>query len=481
MTKEELSRDLVLEISPDILSVESRCKYTFAGAYIECYEKCTEYWHAASTHEHNNAYLKNVILPALTDHNSKTIDQYSIEDFEDAIEQIKASGQLRAQSKGIFQPYQDSSIQTFRNIIARTIRGAALRGLCDDIFKDSYFLLTREDMEKASNSALFVQKSISLSTEIKIIEDLLSDYTADGEIIGFLLVVTCGLRLNESAAVNWGNIVELKYHPDEYKLLVFESTMINSTEVKSSGKTPNANRAVPLFDRVVYFLLKRKEFIASAIKERGLDIDINQLPIACVKGNYFQRCSTKQISDKAREIFIRHQVKPKTFQYADLTLRGSELCEIKEKNPTGYLGRHIFATHLALLDLNADEIQAIFGHDIEDPHALRSDFNSDERLHEIKKKMDRMPIYKLRSDSIKMSDYDGCISGTGPLSLQIDQPLRHLHVSVETEEPFDALAIECQTSDDGMLIVGQKELQPRRGIDVMGKYSEVYRKLKESK
>lgn len=478
MKKEELGKDWVARIKPDVLSPDSRTDFTFCGAYLQYYDTCAEYWKSERTREQNNSYLGKVILPALEDHNHKTIDQYTMEDFEAAIAKIKAEGQLRYRDKCPPVPYSDSTIQLIRNIIARTMLGASKHGLCNDIFRDSYFLLSKDDMQKASNSILFVQKSISIPAEISIIEDLLSDCTVSGETVGFLLVIACGLRLNESAAVNFGNIIELKYHPGEYKLLVYESVNINSNTLKTSGKTSNADRAIPLYDRVAQFLRDRRAYIAAALEAEGSDIDVDTLPIACVGNSYAKRCTTRQIADKARELFVRHGVKPKVFQCADLILRGSELCEIKEKVPTAYLGRHVFATQLGLLNLNAEEIQAVIGHEIEDPHFIRSDFNSDEMIHRIKQKMDRLLIYRTTADEVKLSEIEGNISGTGPLTLHLDKSARFLQVSVETEEPADSMIIQYPGGSNCQLMVGQKDPQFRLGIDVIEKYNEIYLKIK---
>lgn len=481
MTKHELANNWVLEITSDVLSSDRRTNLTFIGAYITYYELCTSYWRSDATRENNNSYLNEVIVPALENHDKKSIDEYTMTDLENAIERIREKGQLRAQKRGEFQPYKDGTLQLMRNIIARIFQGAAQYDLCDDLFRDSYFLLDAKTVEKAANEVLLVQKSVPLAQEITMIEDLLSDHTADGETVGFLLVLACGLRINESAAANFGNIVRMKYHPENYKLLVFESVMENSNMVKTSGKTPNADRAVPLYDRVAEFLLKRREYIASLMKQQGIEVDVDALPIACVGKRFSERCTTKLISDKAREIFLKHGVTPKVFQCVDLTLRGSERCEIREKSPTGYLGRHIFATQLALLDLDEDEIQAVIGHDIEDPSVTRNDFSSDEKLYRIKRKMNRMPIYRKGSNDIKIPGNRTCISGTGPLSLQVDAPVQFLHISIEAEEPTDVVNVKCLSDAQCQSIAGQKEAYFRRGIDVMQKYDEVYQGCKEKR
>ena len=264
-------------------------------------------------------------------------------------------------------------------------------------------------------------RSLPLETEIKLIDYLLSDYKADGETVGFLLVMSCGMRIIESSAAVFGNIIPLAFHPGCYKLLIYETGTALSEFLKSGGKSRNASRAIPLFDRVLQFLEKRKEYVKEQLRKQEVDADVDTLPIACSGKNYLAGCTAKQISDKAREMFTKFGVKPKVFQFIDAEMANGHLQEIREKNPTGYLGRHIFATHLAVCDLTESETQAVIGHEIEDSHVTRNDFSNDEVLFKIKEKMDRFPLYRTEARKACVSDIDFSLSGNGSLNLQINQ------------------------------------------------------------
>ena len=79
---------IIKEISDNwILEVEN--KLTFAGVLCKYYEDVAFRWKEASTRHNNNVDYNNRILPALKDHNLKSIDQYIKEDFDLAIETIK--------------------------------------------------------------------------------------------------------------------------------------------------------------------------------------------------------------------------------------------------------------------------------------------------------------------------------------------------------------------------------------------------------
>lgn len=466
-----------VESIPDALGTRvRRTNKTFLGAYLDCYETCTRYWHSASTHKQYNNYINKIILPNLDEHNSKSIDEYTKKDFENAIERIKEGGQQRKSENG-YKPYSDNTIQAFRNIIARIVAGCAKHGYCENLFVDSYFLLSYEEALNSVDSILLVMKSVPIETEIEIIEYLLSDPKAPGELVGVLLVIACGLRINESAAVNFGNIYPMVFYPDWYKLYVFESVMQNSNKLKEGGKTDNADRVIPLYDRVTDFFFARKKYIEEELKKQGLDVAADTLPMACVGINFTERCTTRRISDAAREVFAKFGVKPEVLQIIDANMEYSELGQVKERNPSGYLGRHIFATQLELLDLDESEIQAIIGHDIEDSREQRNDFSSDEKLIKIKQKMDRNPIYRREKKTVKVSEIETSFTGTGPLNLIIDEKVSFLSISAECEEPADNMIIET-TADNGSIILGEKTPCFRRGIDIMQKYEEIYERIK---
>lgn len=64
-----------------------------------------------------------------------------------------------------------------------------------------------------------------------------------------------GLRNGETCGANYGDIKPMLLHPECKVLWVFKSTVIGSNIVKSSGKTRNADRIIPiqnLFGRCLY-------------------------------------------------------------------------------------------------------------------------------------------------------------------------------------------------------------------------------------
>ena len=79
--------------------------------------------------------------------------------------------------------------------------------------------------------------------------------------------------------------------------------------------------------------------------------------------------------------------------YIDAELQRAANEKQFEKDPSAYLFRRNFGTHLFILGLSEAEIQYVVGHDIEGLYETRNEFVNEERLLEIKQKMEQRPIF----------------------------------------------------------------------------------------
>ena len=79
--------------------------------------------------------------------------------------------------------------------------------------------------------------------------------------------------------------------------------------------------------------------------------------------------------------------------YIDAELQRAANEKQFEKDPSAYLFRRNFGTHLFILGLSEAEIQYVVGHDIEDLYETRNEFVNEERHLEIKQKMEQRPIF----------------------------------------------------------------------------------------
>lgn len=110
---------------------------TFCGALEVCYKELSFYWNS-STKKKNESSYENIILPALKDHNDKTISEYCKDDFEEAINIIRRNGYI---NNGVHYFYSDATIKNFEKLLYYVIYFASCRGLCENMLWGSRFEL----------------------------------------------------------------------------------------------------------------------------------------------------------------------------------------------------------------------------------------------------------------------------------------------------------------------------------------------------
>ena len=68
--------------------------YTFCGALEHCYKEISFYWKSAATRKQHESSYENIILPAMENHNDKVISEYTKEDYEQVLDNIRTKGML---------------------------------------------------------------------------------------------------------------------------------------------------------------------------------------------------------------------------------------------------------------------------------------------------------------------------------------------------------------------------------------------------
>ena len=86
MIKIQIDDSWIREIYKDGLK-----ELTFCGALEYRYRHVAKNWNTDTRKKHEREY-NNIILPALKNHNDKSIREYIREDYENAIEIIKENG-----------------------------------------------------------------------------------------------------------------------------------------------------------------------------------------------------------------------------------------------------------------------------------------------------------------------------------------------------------------------------------------------------
>lgn len=482
-------KDWAVEVSSGELNSPYPSSNTFYGICSQYPEACFRGTNPKTRSEYLN-HLKNTILPTMEDHNSKNIAEYTREDYDKVIGKIRDRGTLTGCKKGVFEPYQESTIQKFRVIIYRIVDAAASYGLCRNVLADTIFCLSEDDLKEIleDRKTLFVtKKSVTPAQEVALMDELFADpCCSDGRLAAGVIAVACGARPNEAAAATFGNIRELPGHPGVFCLYVPESTELKSSDVKLSGKTINANRPLVLSDRALDFLLKRKAFVDRELTARGIEHDIDHVHVGCLGRNYLSCCSSEDVSNGLKAAFAKVGIQKKLLAVIDAELTYGEQLEIEERSAAGYLGRHIFATMLGVLDLDETDIQFIIGHKIENPEIRRSDLTSEDNLVRLKRELDKIPSLSLRREETPV-DYTATAScsqweGEGRLNSSFHSAKR-IYLKVRSKESFDDLSLKISAPGATIRAIPFSERSgetPRR-VDICQDYAEVFRKVEEEK
>lgn len=138
--------------------------------------------------------------------------------------------------------------------------------------------------------------------------------------------------------------------------------------------------------------------------------DVGQMSVVCTFDSFFQRVASKQIINEERKFFMEIKANEKQFAYIDAVLDNDELrTNLNDvQDPSAYIFRRNFVTIMSILQLDESEIQYTIGHDIEDNYEKRNDFLNEDRIYEIKKKLQYRPAFNAVSAAIKAEQKSIC-------------------------------------------------------------------------
>lgn len=451
---------------------ERQSSLTFCGALEKCYANIACYWRKGETRKKNEASYENIILPALANHNEKRMGDYIKEDFDEAIETIKKNGYY---DKGVIRFYSDSSLKNFERLIYYVVFYASERGLCENVLWGSHFEVEGIKVEDKVYEKVQLKKSLTPIQEKKMVKELLEDVTRPGEEVAVLLMLGLGARNGEASGLNYGDIKGLLEFPEDIVAWIYKTTIPGTNHLQSGGKTWNAGRIVPVPQKVVAYLKKRREMLEEYLETLGIlsEVDVDQLPIACkgnmlADNNYKERASSRNVTNAAKTIFKEIGLEGRQLAYIEAELLDNACGEvINEKDPTAYLLRRNFATHLQILGFSISEIQYLIGHDVEDSYESRNEYVDDKRLHEMARRLSKRPLL----NEIERND------GSREIVLGKGE---HIRVSIKAQEPLDVLKItvigeQIGETFNGIYYAQSREKKCERNIDVDKVYHKVYR------
>lgn len=479
-------------MSLDLLDPAWVCKIndelTFCGVLEEYFADCSKHWHKETTRIQYLKEYNDKILPNLPNVNDTPISRYTKEDYDEAINVIAGRGQ--SSKEGVFVPYADSTLQHFRHLIEVVVVVAADHELCNNVLWGSRFTLSEtESQSNAVKEYVKLKKSLTIAEEKRLAKVIFSNPEQRGQYMGLLLMFALGLRNNEACGLNFGDFKPMKDSSQCYLAWIYKTTVRDTNEVKSSGKTKNADRVIPLPEILMEFLLERKKYVEEELEKMGNErLKIEDCPVACVENQVDIRCTASQLTAAGRELFRRVGMSGDQLAYIDKELDDPEICrEIKERDPTAYLFRRNFATHLYILGLTESQIQYVLGHDIEDMYETRNEFINEERLYDIKIALEQRPIFnRVISNNfdvnLELLEYDNKmvpLHNSIAEEYQIDVKSGKLRIHLAANEPGDEISVKIKPGENTVLrkdsIYYGKKPTYDRTINILKKYHEMYK------
>lgn len=445
-------------------------EYTFCGALEYRYKHIAKYWNADTRKKHEREY-NNIILPALKNHNDKSIKEYTKEDFEEAIELIKESGYER---EGVRRQYAESSIHNFENLIYYVVFQSSVYGLCDNVLWGTRFVLELPDEEGELEERVVLKKSLTIEQEKRFAREVMSDPSEDGPVLALLLMWALGLRNGETCGLNYGDIKPLEGHPECFVAWVYKSTKVKSAELQSGGKTYNTGRIVPVPDIVKAFLDERKKMITEVLKYQGReDINVDTLPICCDgvidhdNDDYTGRCKADQVTAAAHVVFEKAGITSKQVAYLDAELSEGNTAKIlKEKEPTAYLLRRNYATQMCILGLSNSEMQYLIGHDVEDAYESRNEYVDSDRIYSMFLKLQQRELLNEKRDIYNKTEMHFHGPGTVKIHLSAKEPTNGILVKI-SESAND-------TDTETKWYEGVETVEEDRSVNVLEVYHRLY-------
>ena len=485
--REEISNKWARILEKDVVAYKIsedtgfNTKLTFLGALEEYYEEISKDWKDEGTKLQYDRDYETVILPNMEGHNERTIDTYTIGDVDETIRRIIEKGRLDTRNN-IYRPYADTTLKHFRRLISNVFLAAAEHEECANIFWDREDSLKNITSRKMARAIKKLSRSLTSEIEKRLFRRLYSDpATKRGQDILILLMWALGTRNTETCSLTFGDIKEMSCHPGNYTIIIYKHLEKGTNIVSTGGKTGNADREIPIPDKLMEFIIKRKKYVEKWLKENGYEnVDINTLPIGCRGEDCRRVCSSYDLTAAACIVFRDIKLTPKTLSYVDaeITRLGNDV-ELSEREPTVYLLRRNLATTLLILGLLENEIEGIMGHDIVDMYETRNEFVYEDNLFRIKEKMEYRPLIGSRSftEEIKLNkgehhEYKNVACA------KIKLPKEHgkIRIHIENIEPDDAINI----SSSGGIMKGsyyEDRCDPSlsRTVNITKKYQELYR------
>lgn len=342
--------------------------------------------------------------------NEKPYEDYTAEEIVQILKEIKNDGY---EDDGVFQIYDDNTMRTFRANIKSIddiackygIRrfsafwGSILQLNSYDVWNDVPKSINKIEKISYSEIKTFMKKSLTTAEEKNVYSNVMRNPKQNGEYIGLSLMLCFGLRNSEACGLSFNDIIPIQGHEECFCLRI-KTTTDSKRNSKDKGKTDNAYRYIPIYKKVLDFLLQRKEYIMKQLNIS--DEEVKQLPIACSGDNFEKRCIPTDLTEAGKVVLKKAGVKGKCLAYLELYNIKNSL-NLVEKIPTVYLFRRHFATVMHTIKLSQDEIHYIMGHSMGSSKLSRNNYNNGDLLYDILLKMENRALFSWNYSANKES------------------------------------------------------------------------------
>lgn len=357
--------------------------------------------HLESTYKKYAREYINHILPHI---GNTPVEECTEEVFTSVLQKIEA-----------VRPRKKSTIDHLRFLMSKVFEYAVKESICGNALYGSKFHtgkgVTREKLLK--NEVKQNRKSLTPKEEVALLTKILlpPDKTT-GTNVGLLLMCAGGLRNQEACGPNFESIRPREHSSDTYDLWIYESTIGTTSDLKASGKTKNMARKIPLSPALTKYLLALKAYRQQQIDNGEIILEkgesLETFPIVWMGNDFKKHCTSRALTAAGRKLlsdieFDMAQLfsleKELEEDLAEVNVPDNEDEWIALKDPTAYLLRRNFGTHLSILGCSDEEIAYLMGHKIETEGFKRNMFSNEDQLAVISSKLNMRPFFGSNDDA----------------------------------------------------------------------------------
>lgn len=420
---------------------------TFAGVLEANFYKRNDFnyyisqnWTTTRTIEDAIEDYCNSILPRIRDRD-KPLDAYEEKDFLDLLEELKKGKGFDEKRENrlrflIWRVYL-AAIENIPGFVPRFRWDKDEKGL--NSFKEDY-----SDSSDEVVRIMMMPKSFTVEQELKILRAFRAEdiTTMDGVRLGLFLMFFLGARNEEACGLSWDDIVSPFPERPEKKAIVIH-TSFKGGVLRTTLKRKNSYRILPLIPFLMQKLETRRKHIMGILGEVSGD----KIPVACIGDDYRKRVRPEDLTAYGRK-FIREEIgEPSKISAISemISMLESQNVQIGEKEPTSYLMRRAFGTHLRNIGFEAEEIEFLMGHFIENETVKRYHMAATDSLQRI-------------FDMFEAHPFNAFFCGKPTESQSQDNSpvsnlIRKRRFVIEANEPCDPIEIEIPEDASGVEIV----------------------------